>query len=120
MQIEVITGVEMRRIPQPDGVEWPEDSLHVISRSESGGLQARMSLVAMPHIEGTWLADNLRGTTAGARLLIRMEQEVKNLGRTHILAFVLESNPEIADYLERMGYVKYPLFVYAKELQSCQ
>ena len=120
MQIEVITGAEMRQIPQPDNVEWPEDSLHVISRDENGELQARMSLVALPHIEGTWLAEPLRGTTAGARLLKRMEQEVKDLGRTHVIAFVLESDSKIADYLERMGYTKCPLLVYAKELQKCQ
>ena len=116
MHIEVITGSEMRHIPQPDGVVWPEDSLHVIARSENGGLEARMSLIAIPHIEGTWIAESLRGTTAGARLLARMEQEVRNLGRSHIFAFIKEEDKKVAEYMERSGYTRYPLSVYVKEL----
>lgn len=120
MQIEVVTGEAMRAIPQPDGINWPDDSLHVISRDADGKLQARMSLVAIPHIEGTWVADRLRGTTASARLLSRMEGEVKALGRTHVFAFVKEGDNHIANYLKRQGYERYPLTVYAKELQKCQ
>lgn len=120
MQIEVITGAEMRLIPQPDNIEWPEDSLHVISRDENGELQARMSLVALPHIEGTWLAEPLRGTTAGAKLLSRMEREVKERGSTHVFAFVRDGDDHIDDYLERCGYEPYPVHVYFKELQKCQ
>lgn len=120
MHIEVITGKEMQAIPQPDGVQWPDDSLHVISRYDDGRLQARMSLIALPHIEGTWVSDELRGTTAGARLLARMEEEVRKLGRTHVFAYALESQPEIGRYLERSGYERQPLTVYAKEIQKCQ
>jgi len=116
MQIEVVTGTEMRDIAQPDGIEWPDDSLHVISRDTDGQLIARMSLVAVPHVEGTWIDESLRGSTAGARLLARMEQEVKDLGRTHLFAFVKHDDEDIASYLERCGYKKYPLWVYAKEL----
>lgn len=120
MEIEVLTGPEMRQVPQPDNVEWPDDSLHVISRRADGSLQARMSLIAMPHVEGTWIDESLRGTTAGARLLARMEKEVRELGRTHLFAFVKHDDPHIAGYLERSGYVRYPFWVYVKEIQRCQ
>lgn len=106
----------MRKVPQPDGIQWPEDSLHVVTFGDDGKMLARVGLVAIPHVEGTWVDPSLRGTTTAARMLKRMEQEVKNLGRSHIFAFAQNSQPEVSEYLERFGYQKYPLTVWAKEL----
>lgn len=110
----------MRNIPQPDGIEWPDDSLHVISLGDDGRLLARVGLIALPHVEGTWVDESLRGTPAAARMLRRMEIEVKKLGRTHLYAFSHDEQPEVAQYLERFGYTKQPYTVWMKEVQKCQ
>jgi N-acetylglutamate synthase-like GNAT family acetyltransferase len=120
MNIEVLTGAEMRKIPQPDGVEWPEDSLHVVTFGDDGQLLARIGLIAIPHVEGTWVDPSLRGTTTAARMLRRMEDEVRKLGRTHLFAFAHDTQPEVAAYLERFGYTRFPASVWVKELQKCQ
>jgi len=116
MRTEVITGSEMTKIPQPDGVPWPEDSLHVVTLDDDGRLMARVSLIAIPHVEGTWVDPSLRGTTIAARMLKRMEEEVRNLGRTHLFAFAMDNQPEVSQYLERFGYKKFPVSVWVKEL----
>ena len=106
----------MQKVPQPDGVQWPEDSLHVVAFGDDGRMLARVGLIAIPHVEGTWVDPSLRGTTTAARLLSRMEREVRELGRSHLFAFAEDSKPEVSEYLERFGYKKFPATVWVKEL----
>lgn len=116
MRTEVLTGTEMQKIPQPDGVQWPDDSLHVVTFGDDGKMLARVGLIAIPHVEGTWVDPSLRGTTTAARMIKRMEDEVRNLGRTHLFAFAMDSQPEVSQYLERFGYRQFPASIWVKEL----
>ena len=114
-QIRVVTGPEMREIPQPDEVKWPEDSLFVCAFRD-GQMVGRVGLIALPHIEGTWVAPEMRGTTLAARMFRRMEQEVKTLGRTHLLILLPEDDKTLDGYVARVGYERLPVSMYAKEL----
>ena len=116
-QIRVLTGPEMREIPQPDGVNWPEDSLFVCAFRD-GQMVGRVGLIALPHIEGTWVAPEMRGTTLAARMFRRMEQEVKGLGRTHLLILLPEDDKTLDGYVARVGYERLGVSMWAKELKG--
>ena len=114
-QIRVLTGPEMREIPQPDGVKWPEDSLFVCAFRD-GQMVGKVGLIALPHVEGPWVAPEMRGTTLFARMHSRMEEEVKALGRTYLLIVLPEDDRTLESYAARLGYERVPVTTWAKRL----
>ena len=113
--LKVMTGPEMNQIPQPDGVQWPDDSLFVCA-FEGEKLVGRMGLIAIPHIEGTWVDGEHRGSTLAFRLLEEMEKQVAELGRSYVFAFINEKAHDLEEYMVRCGYSRLPFVVYGKEL----
>lgn len=104
-------------------VSLPEDPVPVlppefafVAAFDSHGLAGRMGMVPLPHIEGTWVRPDLRGSRTGIKLLREIEKIVSDSGRTHVWAFAYDEQPEIRSYYERMGYVKMPLTVWVKDL----
>lgn len=116
VKTELCTGVEAREI-DPEGVQWPPDSTVLYAR-ENGEIVGRVGIIELPHIEGTWIAESKRGSSLAPRLIAQMEKVVARLGRSHIFAFAEDSKPEIADYMERFGYTKFPVTVWAKSLNQ--
>lgn len=50
------------------------------------------------------------------RLVKEVEKILKDLKRTHSMAWQNEAQPEVADYLIRMGYTRMPIAVWTKEI----
>jgi len=88
----------------------------VLAAFDDKGLAGRTTVVTVPHIEGTWVREDLRKTRIGYVMFKEMENFVRSLGRTHTLAYAYDEQPEVADYLARLGYERLPLTIWAKDL----
>jgi GNAT superfamily N-acetyltransferase len=75
---------------------------------------ARVFIVAPVHIEGPWIAEEYRHGTLAARLVKWAERQAREVGVQKLFAY--GANAEIEGYLERLGFKKQPLTVWAKEL----
>jgi len=73
-------------------------------------------ICSLPHIEGTWVREDLRSGRVGFRLVKLVEQFLSYIGRSYAWAFVSEATPEYAEYMERMGYIRVPVTVWTKNL----
>lgn len=114
MQIEILTGEEARLI-DPEGVQWPPDSVVALAR-EGDEVIGRQGMIELPHLEGCWVREDKRGTRLAAQLVATMEETLKTFGRSHVFAFVHDGDEHVAAYLERFGYARFPVTVYAKAL----
>jgi hypothetical protein len=114
MIFETLTGTAAAEI-DPEQVPWPKDAIVVYARS-NGDIVGRSALLQFPHIEGTWVRENERGSTLAYRLVTEVENVVRQAGRTHVWAFAHDSQPEVGGYLERIGYRLQPMKLYLKEL----
>lgn len=105
-----MNGVEEGFVPDPD------NSIAVVAEDQ-GKIVGRMFLVAMPHIEGTWIHPDKRNGTIAYRLEKAMSEEAKRRGIPMLLAYV--PTPEVAGYMQRLGYKREPYIVLSKEVK-CQ
>src|SRR5574343_954441 len=92
-------------------VSIPEDPVDVfppeftfLAAFDTNGLAGRISLCTLPHIEGTWIREDLRNGRVGLTLLRTLESSILSTGRTHVWAFAYDEQPEVGSYLERQGY----------------
>lgn len=118
MEFEVINGTEAAKI-DPRGIPWPENTTAVVARDERGEVKAISTILVLPHIEGTWVAEDSRHGTLPARLVKRVEQLLQDQGGSSVFAFAHDSDPQIKTYLDRFGYQRLPFSVYMKVLK-CQ
>jgi len=109
-----VAGPEAQDI-DPDHLAGPANAV-VSFAFRNGKVIGRSAIIQLPHIEGTWIADEERGSTLGARLIREIEKGLKNSGKTHAFAFADSFNDEVKGYLERFGYKRQTLDVYMKEL----
>lgn len=122
MQIEILTGAEAREAGYDKTVFgtkilWPDDSLVFYGR-EDGEIVGRTATIELAHIEGTEVVEGKRNTRTAARMIAAVEETVRTLGRSHVFAFALESQPEVSEYLERFGYKRFPAVVWCKSLRE--
>jgi len=116
MIFETLTGEAAREV-DPEKLQWPKDSIIVYARRDSDGdIIGRSAIVHFPHIEGTWVSEAERGGTLAYRLVGQIENIVRNAGKLYVWSFVDDAHPEIAGYLERMGYKLQPMKLYLKAL----
>lgn len=115
MKFERLNGAEASKI-DPDGVQWPNDSIVVVAKNGDEKIKGRSAIIQLPHIEGTWVDESLRGTTLAFRLVAEVEKILKENSRTHAWAFIEESRPEVISYMERIGYKKMPFILMSREL----
>lgn len=73
----------------------------------------RILLVALAHVEGTWIREDKRHGSFGLRMWNRMEKEAKEIGLTQLFAYC---EPKHDSYMERLGYIRVPVSVWRKEL----
>lgn len=107
-----LDGKEAREI-DPQGIQWPDGTL-VLYAVEQGEIVGRQAYLLLPHLEGAWVKDERRGGTLAYRLIRKTEEVVAETGYPAVFAYVLDSQPEVADYMERMGYEKLPLTIWMK------
>lgn len=112
MDIRVITGDEVQRLEQPDGVPWPAGT-DLVCGFQDGKMIGRVACLPLYHLEGTWVDEAHRRSTLAYRLLSRMESELQNAGLTAIWAY--SASDEVTDYLKRLGYKEQPVKVLTKE-----
>ena len=115
MRLSFVTGDEIRKA-DPDRIIWPPDTILEIARDADDSVVGRSAIVILPHIEGTWVAEKMRGTPLAYRLVQGIEKMLKSIGRTHAFAFVYDEQPEVLDYMQRMNYKKLPISVLSKEI----
>ncbi len=101
-------------MPEAQRVNWPFDSL-VMYTFDDDVLVGRMGLMSFKVIEGTWAAPDSPPTTA-YRMMKQMSALQEYLGDTAANAFVLDEQPEIAAYLERVGFERVPVTLYTRSL----
>lgn len=114
IEYKLLTAIELNEI-DPQGVQWPLDTFGIVAL-EDGKVVGRTTIMNLPVIEGTWIEESKRGGTLAVRLVQRIEELYKTLGKTHAMALVYNEQPEIAEYLKRFGFEEQPLRFYAKEL----
>lgn len=113
MDIQVVGAKEVK---DPRGVAWPEDTILVVAKDSEGSIAGISGILQLAHIEGTWVRESERGTLLAYRLVKRVEQRLKEAGKSHAIAFVDVGQPEVRNYMARLGYSKMPLIVMSKEL----
>jgi hypothetical protein len=108
--------IEDKKLPQEQRVAWPPDSTILYGLDENDEVMARMGLVILPHIEGTWIREDRRNGLTATRLISQMEKFLIETQRRGAFSFVEDSNDEVKSYMERLGYSELPLKVYFKSL----
>lgn len=114
IEFRVVNGVEARDL-DPEHLEWPEDTV-VVFALENERVLARSSILNLPMIEGTWVCEDKRGTTLAYRLVKHVEDVYRDQGKTHAFAFSWNQQPEVGEYLERIGFEKKDLSIWVKQL----
>jgi len=98
-----------------DGQVLPKE-FTILAAFDEKGLAGRTTIVPLPHIEGTWVREDLRKGRVGYNLLKEIEKSITSAGRSHAWAFVEENNEEITGYMERRGYIRQPFTVWVKDM----
>lgn len=111
-----LDGTKAREI-DPQGTQWPDGTL-VLYAVEQGEIVGRQAYLLLPHLEGNWVKEEKRGSTLGYRLVRKMEERVAESGYPVVFAYALDSQPEVGDYLERMGYSRQPVSLWMKEVSA--
>ncbi len=103
------------RLLDPDRIQWPADS-RVLFVFEGNELIARSSITNIPMIEGTWIEPQHRNGTLATRIMKEVEKHYRENGEEAALAFIPSDQPEIAEYMIRLGYEEKPLRFFLKPL----
>lgn len=119
-QYELFTGLEAKTIEIAKPIDsvstpWPDDSI-ILYAIENNEIIGRTAIIQLPHIEGTWIREDKRNGTVGIRLISKIENVLEEANRTSVFSFIHNSQPELASYMERLGYELLPLKVYTKPL----
>jgi N-acetylglutamate synthase-like GNAT family acetyltransferase len=102
----LLKNIEEGYVPSKDSI--------VIVGKVGDEIVARMMLIGVAHIEGTWIKPEVRSGSLLHRLMHRMEQEAKAAGITTLLAY--SENDEVDSYLERLKFSRSPLRIWKKEV----
>lgn len=115
-EIELVdlTGAQARAV-MPDGPAWPDESV-VCLAIEGERVVGHSSILATNLIEGTVIVSDKQSGSLAFRLVRHMEELMKKGGNEAAFAFAPDENPEIGDYLSRVGYVRLPVTLYLKKL----
>ena len=120
MEFRFLVGPEVEdaeeHIPEGQRVKWPIDSI-VMYCYDDGKIIGRIGAMSIKIIEGTWAASDAPPTTA-FRMMKQMEAMLAFLGNTHALALVSTEMPQIANYLQRVGFVQLPVEMYSHEFAA--
>lgn len=116
MDIRILDKSEHALASAVDGVPLPPEFVVIGAFDEGGELVGRTCLIPIPHLEGTWVREDKRGTSLAIRLVRSAEATVAVNGRTFLWAFTEEGRDDLAGYMKRLGYVRMPLTAWARDL----
>lgn len=107
----------LAQVEEDQGTIYPQE-FTIIAAFDSKGLAGRTMIVPLPHIEGTWVREDLRKGRLGYTLLKEVEKSIAMADRTYAWAFADTNERE--GYLERLGYEKQELTVWYKKLDQAK
>jgi N-acetylglutamate synthase-like GNAT family acetyltransferase len=113
-ELRIVTADQLAAFDLNGGTQWPVDTFGVLAIEGGEKVVGQTAILNLPVIEGTIVVDEKKGTTLLYRLIKRVEELYRELGKTH--AWAMAAEPEVEDYLERLGYHKVPVTLYTKEL----
>jgi len=97
-----------------DGIAPPAGASIVVLANDHGEIVGRMFIVAVAHLEGTWVADVARGGIVAKRLMERVREEARGAGLTALMAY--SASGEHDAYLHRLGFVRQPWTTWKLEI----
>jgi N-acetylglutamate synthase-like GNAT family acetyltransferase len=110
---------ELSCVPQSGTGALPEkSSVAVVARDGAGEICGTLVLVCPWHLEGAWVRPDKRGSPVLGALVRKAEAIAVRAGLTRLFAY--GASPEMEDYIERLGYERMPLSVWAKTVGSHQ
>jgi N-acetylglutamate synthase-like GNAT family acetyltransferase len=119
MEFRFLAGPEIleaeKQIPNDQKVNWPVDSI-VMYTYEGEQIVGRMGLMSIKFIEGTYIAPDNRNGRLLLQMMTQMEGVIKYLGNTHAMALSYDEQPQVSDYLKRLGFERFPVTMFDKEL----
>ncbi len=119
MEFRFLIGSEIveaeKQLPVEQRAHWPVDSM-VMYCYEDDRIVGRMGVMSLKIIEGTWIAPDKRSTTLPLRVLRQFEAMYAAYLGENLNAFASEEQPEIADYLSRVGFERVPVNLFTKTL----
>ena len=113
-ELRIVTADQLAALDMNGVQQWPVDTIGVLAIEDETSVVGQTAILNLPVIEGTTVADDKKGGTLAYRLIKRVEELYRELGKTHAMA--LAASPEVEGYLERVGYKKLPVVLYTKEL----
>lgn len=117
IEFKIVDGLEARKIDS--SLEWPEEA-HVVFAFEDGKVVARSSILPMPLVEATFVAPEKRNSTLAFRLFKEVEKLYLEHGKPVAMAMAMNDQPEVKEYLVRMGFKQMPLTLFTKNLIATQ
>jgi len=118
MEFRFLIGPEVveaeQQLPAEQRVAWPFDSI-VGYAYEGDRIIGRMGIMSVKLIEGSWVSPDAPPTIA-YRMMKQVLVMLQSLGDTHSLALAYDGQPEVAGYLERVGFERFPVTMYNKVL----
>lgn len=97
-----------------DPIKPIPEGFTILAAFDEKGLAGRTMLVSCPHIEGTWVREDLRNGRVGYVLMREVEKSIAAAGRSNAIAFSPTDSPDVDDKLARLGYEKLPVNVWVK------
>jgi hypothetical protein len=98
-------------------VVWPTDSFAICAFDEQGKLKGRVGMIALPHMEGVWVAHDQLATGLAEAMAEKLEEIVRErLGRHSLLTFIWNGATGIEKELLRLGWKDLGMKVFQKEL----
>lgn len=117
MDFKFLIGPELeaaeQQMPLGQRVNWPLDTM-VLYVFENERVVGRMGVMSIKIIEGTWVEPGQ--STLAFRMMKQMEEFLKSVNNTHASAFVYDEQPQIAEYLKRVGFERFPVTMFIKDL----
>lgn len=114
IEFQLVTAEQLRAV-DPEGISWPDDTFGVVA-FEDGKLVGRTAILQLPIVEGTMVVPEKQGSSLAYRLVQKVEEMYLSLGKTHAWAMASLDQPEVSDYLKRVGYTAVPVVLYTKDL----
>lgn len=116
MEFLFLDGEQASQI-DPTGITWPADTV-VLCAVEGDQVVARSAILNLPVVEGSWVSPEKRGTSLAFRMLREVETIYRATDKTHSMAMAADDQPEVGEYLERVGYERMPVTMYTKKLEA--
>jgi N-acetylglutamate synthase-like GNAT family acetyltransferase len=113
-ELRIVTADQLAAFDLNGVAQWPIDTIGVLAIEDDKSVVGQTAIINLPVIEGTIVAEERRGTTLLYRLIKRVEELYRELGKSH--SWAMAASPEVESYLERLGYQKVPVTLYTKEL----